>query len=84
MPIFHRIIFKGIFHKKESLFTGFGHLQTSETVGRKMAVELDSRNPFLPKTGWENEDLTLILILGQIINFFILNGAYQNFYGNLN
>jgi hypothetical protein len=26
-----------------------------------MAVELDSQNPFLPKTGWENEDLTLIL-----------------------
>ena len=26
-----------------------------------MTVELDSRHPFLPKTGWENEDLTLIL-----------------------
>ena len=26
-----------------------------------MAVELDSRHPLLPKTGWENEDLTLIL-----------------------
>ena len=24
-----------------------------------MAVELDSRHPLLPKTGWENEDLTL-------------------------
>jgi hypothetical protein len=33
----------------------------SETSGRKMAVELDSRHPLLPKTGWENEDLTLIL-----------------------
>jgi hypothetical protein len=30
----------------------------SETSGRKMAVELDSRHPLLPKTGWENEDLT--------------------------
>jgi hypothetical protein len=26
-----------------------------------MAVELDIRHPLLPKTGWENEDLTLIL-----------------------
>jgi phosphatidylserine decarboxylase len=26
-----------------------------------MAVELDSRHLLLPKTGWENEDLTLIL-----------------------
>jgi len=26
-----------------------------------MVVELDSRHPLLPKTGWENEDLTLIL-----------------------
>jgi hypothetical protein len=26
-----------------------------------MAVELDSRHPLLPKPGWENEDLTLIL-----------------------
>ena len=43
------------------IFTGFGHLQTSETSGRNMAVELDSRHPLLPKTGWENEDLTLIL-----------------------
>ena len=42
-------------------FTGFGHLQTSETSGRNMAVVLDSRHPLLPKTGWENEDLTLIL-----------------------
>jgi hypothetical protein len=39
------------------IFTGFGHLQTS---GRNMAVELDSRHQLLPKTGWENEDLTLI------------------------
>ena len=30
----------------------------SETSGRKMAVELDSRHTLLPKTGWENEDLT--------------------------
>jgi hypothetical protein len=29
--------------------------------GRNMAIELDSRHPLLPKTGWENEDLTLIL-----------------------
>ena len=40
------------------IFTVFGHLQMSETSGRKMAVELDSRHPLLPKTGWENEDLT--------------------------
>jgi hypothetical protein len=26
-----------------------------------MTVELDSRHPLLPKTGWGNEDLTLIL-----------------------
>jgi hypothetical protein len=26
-----------------------------------MTVELDSRHPLLPKAGWENEDLTLIL-----------------------
>jgi hypothetical protein len=32
-------------------FTEFGHLQTSETSGRNMAVELDSRHPLLPKTG---------------------------------
>ena len=43
------------------IFTGFGHLQTSETSGRNMTVELDSRHPLLPKAGWENEDLTLIL-----------------------
>ena len=43
------------------VFTGFGHLQTSETSGRNMTVELDSRHPLLPKTGWGNEDLTLIL-----------------------
>ena len=43
------------------IFTGFCHLQTSETSVRNMAVELDSRHPLLPKTGWENEDLTLIL-----------------------
>jgi hypothetical protein len=50
-------IIKGTF----GIFTGFGHFQTSETLGRNMAVELDSRHPLLPKTGWENEDLTLIL-----------------------
>jgi hypothetical protein len=26
-----------------------------------MTVELDSRHPLLPKTGWENDDLPLIL-----------------------
>ena len=30
---------------------GFGHLHTSDTSGRNMAVELDSRHPLLPKTG---------------------------------
>jgi hypothetical protein len=34
------------------VFTGFGHLQTSETSGRNMTVELDSRHPLLPKAGW--------------------------------
>jgi hypothetical protein len=34
------------------IFTGFGHLQTSETSGRYMTVELDSRHPLLSKTGW--------------------------------
>jgi hypothetical protein len=53
-------IIKGTF----GIFTGFGHFQTSETSGRNMAVELDSRHPLLPKTGWENEDLTLILMGG--------------------
>ena len=42
-------------------FHGFGHLQTTETSGRNMAVELDSGHPLLPKTGWEDEDLNLIL-----------------------
>ena len=46
--------------KKEHLgiITRFCHLQTSETSGRNMVVELDSRHPLLPKTEWENEDLT--------------------------
>jgi hypothetical protein len=30
-------------------------------TGRNMAVELDSGHPLLPKTGWEDEDLNLIL-----------------------
>ena len=51
------------------IFTGFGHLQTSETSGRNMIVELDSRHPLLPITVWENEDLTLILRLGENGNF---------------
>ena len=34
------------------VLTGFGHLQTSETSGRNMTVELDSRHPLLPKAGW--------------------------------
>jgi hypothetical protein len=53
--IFH--IDKGTF----GIFTGFCHLRTLDTSGRNMAVELDSRHLLLPKTGWENEDLTLIL-----------------------
>ena len=51
------------------IFTGYCHLQTSETSGRTMAVELDSRHPLLPKTGCENEDLTLIL-RGKNGNFY--------------
>ena len=42
------------------IFTGFGHLQTSETSGRNMAIELGSRHLLFPKTEWVNEDLTLI------------------------
>jgi H+/gluconate symporter-like permease len=41
------VIKKGTFW----IFTGFGNLQMSETLGRNMAVELDSRHPLLPKTG---------------------------------
>jgi hypothetical protein len=37
------------------------HGLTSEKSGRNIAVELDSRHPLLPKAGWENENLTLIL-----------------------
>ena len=51
------VIKKGTF----GIFIGFGHFQTSETSGRNMAVDLDSRHPLFPKTGWENEDFTLIL-----------------------
>ena len=39
--------------KKEHLFfLPICHLQTSETSGRNMTVELDSRHPLLPKAGW--------------------------------
>jgi hypothetical protein len=51
------VIKKGTFRN----FPGFGHLKTSQTSGRNMAVELDSGHLLLPKTGWEDEDLTLIL-----------------------
>jgi hypothetical protein len=46
--------------KKEHLkfLPDLAKLQTS---GRNMTIELDSRHPLLPKSGWENEDLTLIL-----------------------
>ena len=43
------------------VFTGFGHLQTSETSGRNMTVELDSRHSLLPKTGWGKMKIWLIL-----------------------
>ena len=42
------VIKKGTFR----VFTGFGLLQTSETSGRNMTVELDSWHPLLPKAGW--------------------------------
>ena len=44
----------GFCNKKGSfrVFTGFAHLQTSETSGRNMTVELESRHPLLPKAGW--------------------------------
>ena len=53
----------GFCYKKGTfgIFTRFCHLQMSETSGSNMAVELDSLHPLLPKTWWENEDLTLIL-----------------------
>ena len=40
------------------VFTGFGHLQTSETSGRNMTVELDSGIRSFQKLDGENEDLT--------------------------
>ena len=43
------------------VFTGFGHLQTSETSGRNMTVELDSGICSFQKLDGENEDLTLDL-----------------------
>ena len=43
------------------VFTGFGHLQTSETSGRNMTVELDSGIRSFQKLDGENEDLTRIL-----------------------
>ena len=39
-----------------------------ESSGRNMTVRLDNRHPPLPKTGWENEDL--ILILRKKMEFF--------------
>ena len=41
------VIKKGTF----TVFTGFDHLQTSETSGRNMTVELDSRHP-PPSKSW--------------------------------
>ena len=66
------VIKKGTF----GIFTGFGHLQISETSGRNMTVELDSRHPLLPKTGWENEDLTLIL-RGKKMEIFADTSAFN-------
>jgi hypothetical protein len=43
------------------VFTGFGHLQTSEKSGRNMTVELDNGIRSFQKLDGENEDLTLIL-----------------------
>jgi hypothetical protein len=51
------VIKKGTF----GIFTGFCHLQTTETSGRNMAVELRQPASAPPKTGWENEDFTLML-----------------------
>ena len=44
----------GFWNKKGTcrVFTGFGHVQTSEKSGRNMTVELDSWQPLLPKPGW--------------------------------
>ena len=49
------------------VFTGFGHLQTSETSGRNMTVELDSRHPLLPKTGWGNMKILQIQVLSMLV-----------------
>ena len=43
------------------VFTGFGHLQMSETSGRNMTVKWDSGIRSFQKLDGENEDLTLIL-----------------------
>ena len=49
------------------VFTGFGHLQTSETSGRNMTVELDSRHPLLPKTGWGKMKILQIQVLSMLV-----------------
>jgi hypothetical protein len=49
------------------VFTGFGHLQTSETSGRNMTVELDSRHPLLPKTGWGKMKMLQIQVLSMLV-----------------
>ena len=40
-----------------------------------MAIRLDNRHPPLPKTGWENEDL--ILILRKKMEFFADTSAFN-------
>ena len=58
------------------VFTGFGHLQTSETSGRNMTVELDSRHSLLPKTGWGKMKIWLIL-RGGIADTSALNAVVK-------
>jgi hypothetical protein len=55
------MIFSFVFFFDWFMVHDYSFIGSTETSGRNMAVELDSRHPLLPKTGWENEDLTLIL-----------------------
>ena len=55
------MIFSFVFFFDWFMVHDYSFFGSTETSGRNMAIELDSRHPLLPKTGWENEDLTLIL-----------------------
>ena len=57
------------------VYTGFCHLQTSETSGRNMTVELDSGISSFKKLDGENEDLTLIFL--KKMDFFADTSAFN-------